>query len=187
MSDATALLLRWNSGDESAREALLNEVYDELTAIASRHVARESHTHEWQPAALVNEAYLRLIDMNRIEWKNRAHFLALAATVMRRVLIDQARRQNAAKRDGGQRVTISNVSDSKEPATDLLMLHAALGKLQALDPERAKVVELRFFSGMTFEEAAIELGKSSRTVKRQWEVARGWLFREMNATLPPEM
>lgn len=180
MSDATALLRKWNSGDAQAREALLNQVYTELTAIAGYHLAGESNVSELQPASLVNEAYMRLIDLDRIAWQDRAHFLSMAGHVMRQILIDHARKRRAVKRDGGVRVTISGLAQpASEPQTDILMLHAALEKLALVDPERARIVELRFFGGLTIDEAAIVVGRSSRTLKRQWEVARGWLYQEM--------
>ncbi len=179
MGNATSLLLRWNEGDPAVREALIEHVYDELNAIAARHLTNERHKLELQPNALVHEAYLRLIDMDRVAWQDRAHFLAIAARVMRQILTDQARRRNAAKRDGGLRVTLTSIGKLEDDDTDVLMLHAALEKLADIDPDRAQLVELRFFGGLTIDEAAEVLGKSPRTVKRHWEVARGWLFREM--------
>lgn len=181
MTNVTELLLRWNSGDESARASLIDTIYEELNAIAARHLANERHVVELQPNSLVHEAYLKLIDMNRIEWQNRAHFLAMAARVMREILVDKARQRNAAKRDGGQQITLSGLFLSiDEPATDALMIHEALERLAEVDPDRAYLVELRFFGGMTIEETAEVLGKSPATVKRSWEVARGWLYRAMN-------
>lgn len=181
MGDATSLLVKWNSGDAKAREALLNRLYDQLTAIAGHHLSGERDLTELQPASLVHEAYMRLIDMNRIDWQDRAHFLSLAGRVMRQILIDHARRRRAAKRDGGMRMTLSGLGDTdQDQATDVLMLHAALDKLAEVDPERARIVELRFFGGLTIDEAAVVVGRSPRTVKRQWEVARGWLYREMS-------
>lgn len=183
MGDATSLLLQWNSGDGEAREGLLNHVYDELTVIASRHLAKEYDQVELQPTALVHEAYLRLIDMDRVDWQDRAHFLAIAARIMRQILIDHARRRNAAKRDGGLRVTMSGVPQVNDQNTEVLMLHAALEKLADVDPERAQLVELRFFGGLTIDEAAAVLGQSARTLKRQWQVARGWLYRELRTAV----
>ena len=180
MSDATSLLLRWNEGDPVVREQLIEHVYEELTGIAARHLSHERNKLELQPNALVHDAYLRLIDMDRVQWRDRAHFLAIAARVMRQILTDHARRRNAAKRDGGVRVTLSMIARSdKDDNTDVLMLHAALEKLAEIDPERARLVELRFFGGLTIDEAAEVLGRSPRTIKRHWEVARGWLYREM--------
>lgn len=181
-SDVTALLLRWNGGDEEAREALVDRVYDELLRIAASHLAGERSKLDLQPEALVHDAYLRLIDMDRIDWRNRAHFLAIAARVMRRILIDEARQRHAAKRDGGLQVTMTGrLAVADRLGTDVMMLHEALEQLAKVDPERAQLVELRFFGGLTNDEAAEVLGKSPRTLKRHWEVARGWLYRAMQS------
>lgn len=180
MSDVTELLLRWNSGDEPAKAALIESIYSELNAIATRHLANERHVVELQPNSLVHEAYIKLIDMNRIEWQNRAHFLAIAAKVMREILVDHARQRSAAKRDGGRRITLSGIAiDSDRPATDALMIHKALEQLAEIDPDRARLVELRFFGGLTIDETAAVLGTSPATVKRNWDVARGWLYRAL--------
>lgn len=180
MGDVTELLLLWNSGDEKAHEYLIDRIYGELNAIATRCLANERRDVELQPNSLVHEAYMKLIDENRVQWQNRAHFLAIAATVMRRILVDRARQRNAAKRDGGQRITLSGVAlASDDPPTDALMIHQALERLAEVDPERARLVELRFFGGLTIEETAEVLGKSPATVKRSWDVARGWLYRSM--------
>ena len=182
LSGVTSLLLQWNSGDVSAREALLERVHAELTAIAGRRLAGERHALTFEPAALVNEAYLKLIDLDRIDWQNRAHFFAMAARLMRQVLIDHARKRDAAKRDGGVRVTWTGVDPSSDPPqTDVLLLNGALDKLAEADPDRARLVELRFFGGLTIEETAEVLGSSPATVKRHWDVARGWLHRAMKA------
>ena len=180
MPDVTELLLQWNSGDQEARKSLIDLIYSELNTIAARHLANERQVVELQPNSLVHEAYLRLVDMNRIEWQNRAHFLAIAAKVMREILVDKARKRNAAKRDGGQQITLSGAYLAvDEQPTDALMLHEALERLAEADPERAYLVELRFFGGMTIEETAEVIGKSPATVKRNWDVARGWLYRAM--------
>lgn len=178
MTDTTGLLLQWNSGDEDARDQLLDRMYQELTRIASHHLARE-RVRQLQPQALVHEAYLKMVDLERVEWQNRAHFLGMAARIMRQILIDEARKRNAAKRDGGVRVTLSGLSAANSPDTDVLMLHDALEKLAEVDAERAQLVELRFFGGLTIQETAQVLGSSPATVKRHWEVARGWLYRLM--------
>lgn len=178
-SDVTQLLLQWNSGNEEARANLIHHIYDELTVIAKRHLANE-RSKELQPHALVHEAYLRLIDLNRIDWQDRAHFLAVAAKLMREILIDEARKRKAVKRDGGMQVTLSGIFPKiEEPATDAVALHEALEKLAKIDPERARLVELRFFGGLTIEETAMVMENSPATVKRHWEVARGWLFQQM--------
>ncbi len=181
MSDVTELLLQWNDGDEEARAQLMEKIYSELRTIAARYLANESNAIELQPSALVNEAYMRLIKLNRIDWQDRAHFFAMSARIMREILIDEARKRGAAKRDGGVQVTLTNLaSNSQNPTTNVLMLHEALDRLAEVDPERARLVELRFFAGLTIDETAAVLGKSSATVKRSWEVARGWLFQMMN-------
>lgn len=180
MSDITELLLQWNSGDEEARAALVESLYSELTSIAARFTAGEGNLPDLQPTALVHEAYLRLVDMDRVAWRNRAHFLAMAATVMRQIIVDEARKRDSAKRDGGMQVTLSGIFPTlQEPSTDALMLHEALERLAEVDADRARLVELRYFGGMTIEETAEVLGISPATVKRNWEVARGWLYRAM--------
>ncbi len=181
MADVTELLLQWNSGDEIARAELMQEIYSELRGIAARHLAGERNQGELQPSALVNEAYLRLIDMNRIEWQSRAHFMAMAARIMREILIDESRKRNAAKRDGGIQVTLSGIFAAVDsPTTNALMIHEALERLAEADPDRAWLVELRFFGGLTIDECAEILEVSPATVKRSWEVARGWLYRAIN-------
>ena len=180
MSEVTELLLQWNTGDQDVQAALIEHIYSELNAIAARQLRNERHV-DLQPNALVHEAYCRLIDLNRVEWQNRAHFLAMSARIMREVLIDEARKRNAAKRDGGIQVTLSGVfPESDNPSTDVLMLHEALERLAEADPDRARLVELRFFGGLTIEETAVVLDISPATVKRNWTVARGWLYRELN-------
>ncbi len=159
----------------------MEHVYPELRTIAARHLANEKHPGELQPGALVNEAYLRLIDLNRIQWQDRAHFLAMASRIMRELLVDEARKRLSAKRDGGIQVTLSGLSGSNnDPNTDVLALHEALQRLGAIDSQRAHLVELRFFGGLTIEETAEVLNISPATVKRSWAVARGWLYREIN-------
>ena len=181
MPDVTELLLQWNSGDDLARSSLMEKLYEELRSIAKSRLSRERHAVELQPSALVNEAYLKLIDLDRIEWHNRAHFLAMSSKLMRDILIDHARRRNASKRDGGQQVTLSGLaSDVGDQSTNVLALHEALERLAKIDEDRARLVELRFFGGLTIEEAAKVLDVSPATVKRSWDVARGWLFKEMN-------
>lgn len=182
MSDVTQLLLQWNGGDEEARAALIELVYTELNQIASRHLSREGGVQDLQPNALVHECYLRLIDLDRVAWQGRAHFLAMAARLMRQILVDEARRRNAAKRDGGIQVTLSGISPiANQPTTNALGLHEALNRLAEADPQRARLVELRYFGGLTIEETAEVMGTSPATVKRSWEVARGWLYRELCA------
>lgn len=180
MTDVTRLLLQWSSGDATAQAELMDSLYSELRIIAARHLANERQG-ELQPSALVNEAYLRLIDLNRIQWQNRAHFLAMSAKIMRDVLIDEARKRNAAKRDGGIQVTLSGLSaGDNDSSTNALMLHDLLERLADIDADRARLVELRFYGGLTIDETAEVMGISPATVKRSWEVSRGWLFREIN-------
>ncbi len=180
MSDATGLLLRWNGGDNDARDALLSALYDELNAIAAGQLAGEAQSPELQPAELVHEAWLRLIDLNRVTWANRAHFKAMSSHIMRQILIDQARMRNAAKRSGGIRVTLSGIGvDDKSQHTDFMMINAAIEKLAGIDEKRARLVELSYFGGLNVQEAAEVVGVSPRTLKRQWAVVRGWLYREL--------
>lgn len=181
-ADVTQLLLDWRAGDEIAGERLLPVVYDELRRQAARAMRREGE-HTLQATALVHEAYLRLVDQRRVEWKNRAHFFGIAARVMRRVLVDHARARHAAKRGGGATAIAladEGHADANAPAPlDLLALHDALERLAALDADQARVVELRYFGGLSIEETAEAMGTSPATVKREWAVARAWLRREL--------
>lgn len=184
---ATAHLTRLSGGDPSAVSDLMPLVYDELRRLAAIHLARERVNHTLQPTALAHEAYLKLIDQTRAQWKDRAHFLAVAAEAIRRILIDHARTHRAAKRGGGgagpaaHRLTLSFASDVPEPTTDvdLLDVEDALRRLAELSPRQAKVVELRFFAGLDVDETAEALAVSPRTVKGDWRVARAWLQREL--------
>jgi RNA polymerase sigma-70 factor (ECF subfamily) len=165
----------------------LASVYDELHRQAERAMRRENELHTLQATALVNEAYLRLVDQSRVEWKNRAHFFGVAAQVMRRILVDHARGRLADKRGAGaQRITLDdgNVGavDEQAGGVDLLDLHDALERLAAMDATQARVVELRYFSGLNIEETAEALDISPATVKREWAVARAWLRRELAAS-----
>jgi RNA polymerase sigma factor (TIGR02999 family) len=180
--DVTALLLAWRSGDAQAGEQLLPMVYEELHRQAARAMRREDEAHTLQPTALVHEAYLRLVDQRRVEWKNRAHFFGVAAQAMRRVLVDHARSRLAEKRGGAlQRVTLGDAGSepNAHDGLEVLALHEALERLAALDPEQARLVELRYFGGLGIDETAEALGVSSATVKREWAVARAWLRREL--------
>ncbi|MEL7311833.1 MAG: ECF-type sigma factor [Pseudomonadota bacterium] len=180
--NVTQLLQQWNAGDEAARAAIIGTIYEDLRRIASRHLARESDQPLLQPTVLVHEAFLKLEGIDRIRWQDRAHFLAMAARAMREYLIDEARRRRAAKRDGGVQVTLSAVDrQHEEPKTDLLALNDALERLAKADSQRALLVELRFFGGLTVTETAEVMGISERTVKRSWQVARAWLFQELNS------
>jgi RNA polymerase sigma factor (TIGR02999 family) len=181
-SDVTALLLSWSGGERSAADRLIPVVYDELRRQAARAMRREGREHTLQTTALVHEAYMRLVDQRRVEWRNRAHFFGIAAEVMRRVLIDHARARLAAKRGGGgMRITLGDASGIAAPDVDadVLALHEALDRLAGFDPDQARLVELRYFGGLTIEETAEALGVSAATVKREWVLARAWLRREL--------
>jgi RNA polymerase sigma factor (TIGR02999 family) len=183
--DLTQLLVAWGNGNAGAGEELLAAVYAELHAQAARAMRREAVDHTLQPTALVHEAYLRLIDQTRIQWKNRAQFFGVAAQLMRRILVDHARGRDAAKRGGGvAAITLEEVDavaeQSAADAIDVLALHDAIERLAALDPDQARVVELRYFGGMSIEETAEVLDVSPATVKREWAVARAWLKRELD-------
>jgi RNA polymerase sigma-70 factor, ECF subfamily len=186
--DVTQLLLGWSGGDRSASEQLMAAVYAELHAQAARAMGREIPEHTLQATALVNEAYLRLIDQRRVEWRNRAHFFGVAAQLMRRILVDHARGRDAAKRGGGVRPVTLGHADAAGDATpdeggvDVLVLHDALERLAAIDARQARVVELRYFGGMNIEDTAEALDLSPATVKREWAVARAWLRRELRAS-----
>jgi len=184
-SDVTRLLKAWSDGDRSAGERLVEAVYGELRRQAARAMRQESPSHTLQATALVHEAYLRLIDQRHVEWRNRAHFFGVAAQLMRRILVDHARARLAAKRGGdAERLSIGDVepvdvAGESAQDVDILALHEALERLAVLDPEQERLVELRYFSGMTIEETAEALGISPATVKREWAVARAWLRREL--------
>lgn len=174
----TAWLADWRQGDLAARDRLVDAVYPELRAIAQRQLGGERAGHTLQATALVNEAYLRLSGLERIEWRDRVHFVHMAARVMREVLVDHARRRAAHKRDGGERVSITSVdlADGSGDGVDVAALDGALAALERFDADKARIVELRYFGGLTIEETAEALGSSPATVKRHWQVARSWLF-----------
>jgi RNA polymerase sigma-70 factor (ECF subfamily) len=181
--EVTNLLRSWGRGEEDAANRLLAVIYDDLHAQAARAMRREGGEHTLQATALVHEAYLRLVDQKHVDWKNRAHFFAIAAQSMRRVLVDHARGRLAEKRGGGvEKVTLSDaaVGSNDDDAVDVLALHDALERLAALDADQARVVELRYFGGMNIDETAEALGISAATVKREWAVARAWLKRELS-------
>ena len=181
--DVTRLLAECRAGDESALERLLPLVYSELHGLADRHLRRERRDHTLQPTALVHEVYLSLVDREEQNWQNRAHFLCVAATAMRHILINHAHGRNAAKRGGGRlRLTLFEaVSAFEERAEDLVALDEALTRLAVFDERRSRLVELRFFGGLTVEEAAKVLEVSTRTVEREWRLARAWLRKEVGA------
>lgn len=172
-SAVTTLLRAWARGDEAAGQRLFPVLYGELRRQAGRYMRRERRGHSLEPSGLVNEAYLRLQAAPGLDWQDRTHFFAIAARVMRQVLVDHARRRKAAKREGCL-VTLGEADALAEPM-DVLDLEEALRELTALDPRQARVVELRFFAGLDVEETADALGLSARTVKREWQTARAWL------------
>jgi len=175
------LLLNWGQGDQGAREALIPLVYDELRRLARRYLRRERPDHTLQSAALVNEAYLRLIRQDQPQWQNRAHFFGVAAQLMRHILVDHARNRAAAKRGAGApRLTLDpDVALPQTRDVDLVALDDALNQLAILDPQQSRLVELRFFGGLSIEETSVVLSVSPATVKREWATARVWLQREM--------
>lgn len=176
------MLAECSQGDRSAEAALMDLVYGELRRIASAFMRREKAGHSLQTSALVNEAFLRLAGRQTIQLKNRSLFFTAAARAMRRVLIEHARRKQASKRDGGQRVDLDSAEIVAEGGTlQLIQLDSALEQLAQFDPRQAQIVELRFFAGLSVEETAEALGLSTRTVKRDWQVARAWLKGEMAA------
>lgn len=179
--DATVLLQAWRHGDRAAFDQLVPLVHNELRRLARRQMRGERPDHTLQATALVNEAYVRLIDLNQIEWNDRAHFVAMAARVMRRILVDWARARRYQKRGGGApKVSLDDaVAVSNDPGRDLVALDDALKTLAALDPRKGEVVEMRFFGGLTVEETATALQISVATVMRDWQLAKVWLLREL--------
>ncbi|MCG3164206.1 MAG: hypothetical protein JMDDDDMK_05692 [Acidobacteria bacterium] len=177
--DVTRLLVDWSSGDQAALEKLLPLVNAELRQLARRYMRRESPGHTLQTSALVNEAYLRLIDQKQVQWQNRAHFFGIAAQLMRRILIDHARKAHYAKRGGGAlKVSLDEAAAVTETrAAELLAVDEALEKLTAMDARKGRIVELRFFGGLTEEETAEVMSISTPTVQREWRAAKAWLRR----------
>lgn len=181
--DVTRLLRDWSGGDETAAERLMPLVYEELRRLARAYLRRERGDHTLQPTALVNEAYLKLVDQASVSWQNRHHFYGIAARMMRRVLVDHARERAAEKRGGARRRVSLEEADvtTFERAAELVALDEALQKLSAVFPRKAQVVEMRFFGGFGVDEAAEILGVSDKTVMREWESAKLWLYRELDA------
>jgi len=181
-SELTQMLVNWRNGDQAALDKLLQLVYQELRRIARRYMRGERAGHTLESAALVNEAYLRLIDIKKIDWQNRAHFFAMSARLMRRILVDHARSRNYAKRDGAlQRLSLGEADQlAGERDVDLVALDDALKSLAEMSEHQSRIVELRFFGGLTIEETAEVLGVSHATVERDWAVARAWLRRELS-------
>ncbi len=180
--EVTAMLAAWRHGEREAAERLFELVYLELRAIAGNYLRRERAGQTLQPTALVHEAYLRLVDQTRVEWKNRGHFFAVASQAMRRALVDHARSRAAAKRGGGvepEALSVEMAAETPVAPIDILALDQALDRLAAADPELARVVELRFFGGLTLEETGEVAGRSLASVKRDWRAARAFLHREL--------
>ena len=182
----TRLLVDWRKGDEAALEQLIPLVHDELRRLARRHMAHERVGHTLQATALVNEAYMRLIDVKQMKWQDRAHFFAMSSRLMRRILVDFARAKGYQKRGGGaQKVSLDEaVVVSQEPGQDLVALDDALTALAAFDRRKALVVEMRFFGGLSVEETAEALQVSVDTVMRDWKLAKAWLLRELSGKKP---
>lgn len=180
-NEVTDLLVRWSQGENAAREKLMPLVYDELRRLARRLLLGQRVDHTLQSTALVHEAYLRLVGHDTVHWDDRIHFFAVAAQLMRRILVDHARKHLAAKR-GGDQVTLSldeHLAPAKSRPLDVVALDDALNELSRMNPQHSRIIELRFFAGLSIEETAQAMGISPATVKRDWEVARAWLYREL--------
>jgi RNA polymerase sigma factor (TIGR02999 family) len=181
-SNVTQLLVAWSAGDTAALHELTPVIQHELHRLATRQMAGERPGHILQPTALVNEAYMRLVNWKEVQWQNRAHFFGTAAQIMRRVLVDMARTRDREKR-GGRQVHVSLSEAENEPAatrTDLMALDEAMKALELIDARKSQVVELRYFGGLSLEEAALVMNVSVATVRRDWNFARAWLFRELS-------
>lgn len=180
-TEVTQLLVAWSNGDSSARDALMPLVHDELRRLAHRYMGRERGNHTLQTSALVNEAYLRLIDQKDVHWQNRAHFFGIAAQIMRRILVDYARKRGFAKRGGNMQAVSFDEAliVSPERAAEVVALDDALNGLAELDQRKSQIIELRFFGGLSIEETAEVLGVSAGTVMRDWTFAKAWLRREI--------
>jgi RNA polymerase sigma factor (TIGR02999 family) len=180
--NVTQLLIDLSNGDRNAVDILLPVIYDELRKLAANYLRRERPDHTLQPTALVHEAYLRLVDQTRVNWQNRAHFFGVAAQIMRRMLVDHARRHNAEKRGQNfQKISLDeNIDRAAERSTQLIALDDALKALADLDEQKARVVELRYFGGLSVEETARVMGVTPTTIKRHWRFAKAWLHGEMD-------
>jgi len=183
--DVTKLLVKWSKGDSAALDALIPLVYSELRRLARHYLQQEKQSHTLSSTALVHEAYLRLVKQTDVTWQNRAHFFGVASQMMRRILVDHARRQAYAKRGGGaMTLTLDDtISAPRQREIDLVALDDALHGLAKLDQRQSRLVELRFFGGLSIEETSEVLGVSAPTVKRDWASARAWLFREISRSL----
>ena len=180
--DVTGLLVNWSNGDQQALEELMPLVYGELRRLAKAYLRRERSDHTLQSTALVNEAFLRLVNQRNVQWKNRAHFFGIAAQLIRRILVDHARAHQADKRGAGAfKLSLDEaIGVPEKQDLDLVALDDALQKLSELDPQQGRIVELRFFAGLSIEETGEVLGVSPATVKREWSTARAWLYRELS-------
>jgi RNA polymerase sigma-70 factor (ECF subfamily) len=184
VDEISTLLRAWSDGDQSALEGLTPIVYDELRRLAHRYMRHERPGHSLQTTALVNEAYMRLVDYKRMQWQNRAHFFAVSAQVMRRILVDHARSHNVKRGAGVQHVSLEEVAvvggdRAADPGGDLVALDDALNALARLDPRKVQIIEMRFFGGLSVEETAEVLKVSPATVRRDWSIAKFWLYREL--------
>ena len=185
--DVTRLLVDWGNGDQAALDELIPLVYDELRRMAGRYMRRESKGHTLQTSALVNEAYLRLVDQKSVQWQNRAHFFGVAAHLMRRILVDHARSRSRAKRGGGaQMVSLAGQAAISKEVTEVIALDEALKNLAEMDPRKSQIVEMKFFGGLTTEEVSEVLKVTSRTVEREWRKAKAWLNRAISKGEPNE-
>lgn len=183
--EITQLLAEWSDGNQAALDELYPLVYSELRRLAHGYLRRERKGHTLQTTALINEAYLRLVDQKHVQWANRSHFFGISAQIMRRILIDHARRYDYSKRGGGaQRISLDEGAVvAKQRARELLMLDEALKSLEEIDPRRSQVVELRYFGGLNNEEIASVLKISENTVTRDWNMARAWLYQELSGSV----
>jgi RNA polymerase sigma-70 factor (ECF subfamily) len=182
----TQLLIAWGNGSREALDDLMPFVYADLRRLAGGYMQREAAGHALQPTALVHEAYVRLIDQKQVKWRNRAHFFGVAAGMMRRILVDAARRRRAEKRGGGwERVTLTGdeAAASGQAGVDVLALHEALERLAAFDPQQERIVEARYFGGLTIEETAEVVGISPATVVREWTIAKAWLRADLSRSV----
>ena len=177
----TELLIKFSDGKREAVDQLLPLIYDELRRIASSYLRRERSDHTLQPTALVNEAYMKMVDITQVSWQNKAHFIGVAANQMRRILVDHARQHNAQKRGGEFHILTLNeeIDKADEQSAELIALDDALTELAQMDPIKAQIVELRYFGGLTTDEAAEVLGVSSITIKRHWKMTKAWLYGQL--------
>jgi len=183
-AEVTRLLVDWSEGRREAFERLVPLVYEDLRRVAAGYMKREAPGATLQPTALIHEAYVRLVDQRQVQWKNRAHFFGVAAAVMRRILVDQARARRADKRGGAwDRITLidDEVAGAAADDLDILALHEALDRLAAFDPQQGRIVELRYYGGLTIEEAAEVIGISPATIVREWTLAKAWLRSALSA------